>query len=75
MTQPLFDEETWAALPYFIEQLPEAVLVRMWGEVEGSEAERDTAVLLRTLAEKFDNINFDVLPRRVNYPFYPGLGV
>ena len=75
MEKPLFDEETWASLPDFIDQLPEVVLVRMWGDVEGSAAERETAVLLRTLADKFDNINFDLRPRRVNYDFYPVLGV
>ena len=75
MTQPLFDEETWATLPDLIERLPEAVQVKMWGDEAASEAERQTAVLLRTLAEKFDSITFEILPRRVNYPFYPVIGL
>jgi alkyl hydroperoxide reductase subunit AhpF len=75
MTQALFDEETWATLPDFIEKLPEAVRLTMWGDEAASEAERSTAVLLQTLAEKFDNILFENLPRRVNYPFYPVIGV
>jgi alkyl hydroperoxide reductase subunit AhpF len=75
MQEPLFDEETWASLPDFIDQLPEAVLVRMWGDEQGSEAERATAVLLRTIAQKFDNISVEILPRRVNYDFYPVIGV
>ena len=75
MTQPLFDEETWATLPDFIERLPEAVRVTMWGDEAASEAERQTAVLLNTLAEKFNNITFENLPRRVNYPFYPVIGL
>ena len=75
MTQPLFDEETWATLPDLIERLPEAVHVKMWGDEAASEAERQTAVLLRTLAEKFDNITLELLPRRANYPFYPVIGL
>jgi hypothetical protein len=75
MAQPLFDEETWSALPAFIEQLPQAVLLRLWGDEMASEAERATAVLLRTLVEKFANIQFEILPPRVNYPFYPVIGV
>ena len=75
MKQPLFDEETWASLPDFIEQLPEAVLVRMWGDETASETERETAVLLQTLSQKFDNINYDSRPRRINYDFYPVIGV
>lgn len=75
MEQSLFDEETWASLPDFIEQLPEGVQVRMWGEAEGSEAERATAVLLRTLAQKFEQITFEIFPRRINYDFYPVIGV
>lgn len=75
MTQPLFDEETWASLPDFIEQLPEAVLVRMWGDETASEAERETTVLLQALSQKFNNINYDSRPRRINYDFYPVIGV
>jgi alkyl hydroperoxide reductase subunit AhpF len=75
MTQPLFDEETWATLPDLIERLPEAVQVKMWGDEAASEAERQTAVLLRTLAEKFDSITFEKLPRRANYSFYPVIGL
>ncbi len=75
MTEPLFDEETWATLPDFLGHLPEGVLVRMWGDENGNEAERATAVLLHTLTQKFDMIDFDIRPRRINYDFYPVLGV
>ena len=75
MTKSLFDEETWASLPDFLGHLPEGVLVRMWGDENGSEAERATAVLLHTLTQKFDMIDFDIRPRRINYDFYPVLGV
>jgi alkyl hydroperoxide reductase subunit AhpF len=75
MTQQIFDEETWAQLPDFIENLPEPVHLTMWGDEEMSAEERNTAVLLRTLADRFENITFEILPRRVNYPYYPVIGV
>lgn len=75
MTQQIFDEETWAQLPSFIDKLPEPVHLTMWGDVGMSAAERETAVLLRTLADQFENITFESLPRRVNYPYYPVIGV
>ena len=70
-----FDEETWAQLPALFENLPEPVHLIMWGDPAESEAEKETAVLLQSLANRFTQLTTQVLPRRINYDFYPVLGV
>ncbi len=70
-----FDAETWEQLPDFLGHLPEPVHLHMWGGENESEAERETAVLCRALADKFETIHFRLFPRRVNYPYYPVIGV
>ncbi|MFQ5420275.1 MAG: hypothetical protein ACE5EY_07925 [Anaerolineae bacterium] len=70
-----FDAETWAQLPEFLGHLPEPVHLHVWGDEQGGEAERETAVLCHTLAERFENIHFRQFPQRVNYPYYPVIGV
>lgn len=73
--RPLFNEETWAQLPGYFEHLPSAVLLNVWGDRKSSHGEQETAVLCQTLADHFDKIHFQMLPRRVNYPYYPVIGV
>ena len=70
-----FDEETWAQLPALFEKLPEPVHIILWGDPAESEREQETAVLLESLANRFNQLTTQVLPRRVNYDFYPVLGV
>jgi alkyl hydroperoxide reductase subunit AhpF len=70
-----FDDETWAQLPPLFEHLPEPVHIIMWGDPAESEAEKETAVLLQSLTDRFSQLSFQVLPRRINYQFYPVLGV
>jgi alkyl hydroperoxide reductase subunit AhpF len=70
-----FDEETWAQLPSLFENLPEPVHMIMWGDPAESEAEEETAVLLQSLTDRFDRFSYQVLPRRINYHFYPVLGI
>lgn len=70
-----FDEETWAQLPSFFDQLPQPVRLHLWGDETASQGERETAVLCRALADRFDKIEFAAFPRRVNYPYYPVIGV
>lgn len=70
-----FDKETWAQLPALFENLPEPVHIIMWGDPAESEAEKETAVLLQSLANRFNTLTHQVLPRRVNYDFYPVIGV
>lgn len=70
-----FDEETWAQLPTLLENLPEPVHIILWGDPAESEAEKETAVLLESLTNRFSQLTYQVLPRRINYHFYPVLGV
>ena len=70
-----FDAETWAQLPELLENLPEPVHIIMWGDPAESVAEKETAVLLQSLTERFSQLTTQTLPRRINYDFYPVLGV
>jgi alkyl hydroperoxide reductase subunit AhpF len=70
-----FDDETWAQLPALFENLPEPVHIILWGDPAESAAEQETAVLLQSLTKRFDQLTTQVLPRRINYDFYPVLGV
>lgn len=70
-----FDEATWAQLPTLLENLPEPVHIILWGDPAASEAEQETAVLLQSLTDRFSQLTYQVLPRRVNYHYYPVLGV
>lgn len=70
-----FDAETWAQLPALFENLPEPVHIIMWGDPAESEAEKETAVLLQSLTDRFSALTTQVLPRRINYDFYPVIGI
>ena len=70
-----FDEETWAQLPSLFENLPEPIHIIMWGDPAESAAEKETAVLLQSLTDRFKQLTSQVLPRRINYSFYPVIGV
>jgi len=71
----VFDEQTWAELPPILEQLPEPLILNVWGEADGTYGERQAVLLGKTLSEHFDTIHYRLLPRRVNYPYYPVIGV
>ncbi len=73
--QQIFDDETWAQLPSFIEHLPEPLYLIMWGDEHASPREKEVARLCRTLADHFDVIQFQMLPQRINYPYWPVIGV
>lgn len=71
-----FDEATWQQLPDFLGRLPEPVCLNVWGDPDGSIAEREAARLAELLASRFpDRLSFRCLPRRVNYPYYPVIGL
>jgi alkyl hydroperoxide reductase subunit AhpF len=70
-----FDHETWELLPTYFEKLPHAVRLHVWGDPAGTEGEREAMRLANALADRFDTIDAVALPRRVNYPFYPVLGI
>lgn len=70
-----FDPETWAQLPGFFENLPESVRLHVWADGRASAAEGEAIRLARVLDERFDKIEHRVLPRRINYPHYPVIGI
>ena len=70
-----FDAETWGQLPAFFDNLPEPVHIHMWGDTALSRDERETAVLCQTLADHFPTLHFRQFPRRINYPYYPVIGL
>jgi hypothetical protein len=70
-----FDEETWRQLPDFLGHLPEPVCLHVWGDEAGSAAEREATRLVKMLAERFpEQLAYRLLPRRVNYAYYPVFG-
>ncbi len=73
--QQIFDDETWAQLPSFLEHLPEPIYLIVWGDEKASLREQEAARLCRTLAEHFDVIQFQMLPQRINYDYWPVIGV
>ncbi|HEX6384293.1 MAG TPA: thioredoxin family protein [Anaerolineae bacterium] len=73
--EEIFGAETWAELPDFFEKLPEPVHLIVWGDEAASRGEREAARLCQALAGRFDSIDFEVLPRRANYPYYPVIGI
>ena len=73
--QQIFDDATWAQLPSFIQHLPEPIYLIVWGDENASPREKEAARLCRTLAERFDIIQFQMLPQRINYDYWPVIGV
>ena len=70
-----FDEETWAKLPIFFENLPEPIRLHIWADGQATPAEGEAIKLARLLDERFETIDHRVLPRRINYAYYPVIGV
>ncbi len=70
-----FDTETWELLPSLLDNLPNPVRLHMWGDPNMSALEREAQRLGKALAQRFEQIKFAVYPRRINYNFYPVLGV
>lgn len=71
----IFDQETWADLTAVLAKLPEPLSINVWGDPSASYAEKEAAILCRTLSDRFDPIHYRPLPRRLNYPYYPVIGV
>ena len=70
-----FEDESWAKLPDFLGQLPEPIHIHVWGDEQGSPSEREAARLVRAICDRFEQISFALLPRRINYNYYPVLGI
>jgi alkyl hydroperoxide reductase subunit AhpF len=70
-----FDTETWAQMPAFFDHLPEPVRLIVWGDVALTKQEREAAAVCQALANQFEQLSYTLLPRRVNYPYYPVIGI
>ena len=70
-----FDDDTWRQPPDFLGHLPEPVCLHVWADAAGEPAEREAARLAATLAERFPQLSYRLLPRRENYPYYPVIGI
>lgn len=69
-----FDSETWAQLPALLDHLPEPVHLVVWAD-ETFPHDAEAVRLCRVLAAHFDGISTQTLPRRVNYDYWPVLGI
>ncbi len=70
-----FDDESWEKLPDFLGKLPEPVRIHVWGDEMASPSEREAAQLVRAISDRFDQISFALLPRRISYNYYPVFGI
>lgn len=71
-----FDSETWEQMPDYLGQIPEPVRIHIWGDENLSSTEKEAVRVARLLSEKFpEKISYRVFPRRINYSFYPVIGV
>lgn len=71
----LVNSEMWQELPPLLDHLPEPVSLVMWGEPDWSTEEAETARLGQALAAHFKQISFFLRPRRINYDYYPVIGI
>lgn len=51
------------------------MLIQIWGDEAGSRYEKEAIRIGRALADAFASIEFRLLPRRINYSYYPVIGV
>ncbi len=70
-----FDAETWQQLSASLTEIPQPVRLHLWADPNASLGEREAARLAQALAAQFEKIDFAIFPRRINYPYYPVLGV
>jgi alkyl hydroperoxide reductase subunit AhpF len=70
-----FDAETWDQLPSYFDKLPIPIRLHVWGDGQATPAEGEAIRLAKMLDERFDQIDHRVLPRRINYPYYPVIGI
>lgn len=77
LTEPVpFDEDTWQQMPDFIGNLTEPVCLHVWGDPAITAEEREATRLAALLSEHFpQQISHRALPRRINYSYYPVIGV
>lgn len=70
-----FDAETWEQLPSLFAHLPRPVALVVWGDETFSKNEWEATRLCRALADRFETLTFHARPRRINFDYYPVIGV
>ena len=71
---PQFDDATWEMLPSFFDRLPEKVLLNIWGDENASDQELEAVRLAKRLSQRFETIEHQVLPQRIDFHYYPVIG-
>ena len=72
---PRFDDDTWEMLPSFFEHLPKSVLLNIWGDANSSISVSEALKLAQDLSQRFERIEHQILPMRVNFDYYPVIGI
>lgn len=67
--------EKWAVIDQYLLNLPRPVRLVVWASEMNSCTEGDAVDLARTLAERYEVLEFRNRPRKPNYSYYPVLGV
>lgn len=74
----IFAGESWSKLIGFLEELPRPVRLVVWAAEEGGRFEREALHLARSLAERFDVLQFeqrDRVPKHFHYPVTGFMGL
>ena len=69
------DKHVLDQLAPYLDHLPEPVRLVMWGDGMMSSGEEETVRLVSSLSERFPMLHHAIRPRRINYHYYPVLGV
>lgn len=69
------EDESWAVLPDLLDRLPQPVHIHVWADEEATANEHEAVKLVQTLSDRFKQISYAKLPRRINYHYYPVIGV
>jgi len=69
------EDETWDLLPELLDRLPQPVHLHVWADKDANQKEHEAIRLVQTLSDRFKQISHSILPRRVNYRYYPIIGV
>ena len=70
-----FDADTRTLLKDYLANLPNPVRLHVWGEPRGTVGEQEAVRVADGLVDLFPQIDRTLLPRRINYPYYPVIGV
>jgi alkyl hydroperoxide reductase subunit AhpF len=70
----IFAGESWSQLIGFLEKLPRPVKLVVWADEDGGRFEKEALHLARSLAARFDALEFEHRDRVPNHYHYPVIG-